>query len=390
MAACGDVNRNVMCNPNPYQSRAHAAALELARAISDHLTPAHPRLSRDLAGRREGGRQRGGRGADLRPALPAAQVQDRRRRAAVQRRRRVRPGPGFIAITGEDGKLVGYNVAVGGGMGMTHGEPETYPRIADVIGFCPPEQVVDVAEKVVARAARLRRPQPIASTRGSSTRSTTTASTGSAPRSSGGCGFALEAPRPFRVRAHRRPLRLGRRTTRATGTHAVRRRTAACWTRPDRPMRTGLAEIARVHQGDFRLTPNQNLIIARVRPRQGAGSRSCSRSTARQRPQRAAPELAGLRRAADLRPRAGRERALPAGPRDARSRRCSSARPARRRHRDPHDRLPERLRPAVSRRDRPGRAYARQVQPVSRRRLRRPRLNKLYRRTSATTRSSPR
>src|SRR5882672_7033200 len=39
IAACGDVNRNVMCNPNPYQSKAHAAALELTRAISDHLEP---------------------------------------------------------------------------------------------------------------------------------------------------------------------------------------------------------------------------------------------------------------------------------------------------------------------------------------------------------------
>src|SRR5436853_3885758 len=39
IAACGDVNRNVMCNPNPDQSGAHAAALELARTISDHLTP---------------------------------------------------------------------------------------------------------------------------------------------------------------------------------------------------------------------------------------------------------------------------------------------------------------------------------------------------------------
>src|SRR5260370_21780350 len=39
IAACGDVNRNVMCNPNPEQSRAHAEAIELARALSDHLTP---------------------------------------------------------------------------------------------------------------------------------------------------------------------------------------------------------------------------------------------------------------------------------------------------------------------------------------------------------------
>src|SRR5690349_4904693 len=42
IAACGDVNRNVMCNPNPLQSRAHAAALELARAVSDHLIPRTP------------------------------------------------------------------------------------------------------------------------------------------------------------------------------------------------------------------------------------------------------------------------------------------------------------------------------------------------------------
>ncbi len=45
--------------------------------------------------------------------------------------------------------MVGYNVTVGGGMGMTHGEPETYPRTADVMGFCRPEQAVAVAEQVV-------------------------------------------------------------------------------------------------------------------------------------------------------------------------------------------------------------------------------------------------
>ena len=55
---------------------------------------------------------------------------------------------GFIAIE-QGGRIVGYNVAVGGGMGMTHGEPDTFPRTGDVIGFCLPEQAVDVAEKVV-------------------------------------------------------------------------------------------------------------------------------------------------------------------------------------------------------------------------------------------------
>ena len=91
IAACGDVNRNVMCNPNPYQSQAHAAALELARGDLGSSAAAHRRLSRDLARRREdrGRRARGGR-ADLRQDLPAAEVQDRGRGAAVERRRHLR------------------------------------------------------------------------------------------------------------------------------------------------------------------------------------------------------------------------------------------------------------------------------------------------------------
>lgn len=55
---------------------------------------------------------------------------------------------GFIAIV-EDGKLIGFNVAIGGGMGMTHGDTATYPQLAKVIGFCRPEQMYDVAEKTI-------------------------------------------------------------------------------------------------------------------------------------------------------------------------------------------------------------------------------------------------
>src|SRR5690606_28710197 len=56
---------------------------------------------------------------------------------------------GFIAVS-EQGRLAGFNVTVGGGMGATHGEPDTYPRLGDVVGFCTPAQVVDVAWHVVA------------------------------------------------------------------------------------------------------------------------------------------------------------------------------------------------------------------------------------------------
>ena len=55
---------------------------------------------------------------------------------------------GFVGIP--DGKKIsGYNVLVGGGLGMTHGKTATFPRLADVIGFCNPDQVVQVAEEVV-------------------------------------------------------------------------------------------------------------------------------------------------------------------------------------------------------------------------------------------------
>jgi sulfite reductase (NADPH) hemoprotein beta-component len=55
---------------------------------------------------------------------------------------------GFIAII-EDGRLAGYNLIAGGGMGMSHGNAQTYPRLADVIGFIPADRVIETAKGVV-------------------------------------------------------------------------------------------------------------------------------------------------------------------------------------------------------------------------------------------------
>jgi sulfite reductase (NADPH) hemoprotein beta-component len=55
---------------------------------------------------------------------------------------------GFIAIVERD-QLLGYNLAVGGGMGRTHGQVTTYPRLADVIGFLTPDRLLDVARAVL-------------------------------------------------------------------------------------------------------------------------------------------------------------------------------------------------------------------------------------------------
>ena len=94
IAACGDVNRNVMVSANPVESTRASGRLRLGEAAVRASPAAHARVSRDLARRREDRRHDGSR-ADLRRGLPAAQVQDRVRRAAAQRRRCLCQRPGL-------------------------------------------------------------------------------------------------------------------------------------------------------------------------------------------------------------------------------------------------------------------------------------------------------
>ena len=173
---------------------------------------------------------------------------------------------GFIAITGENDEVVGYDVAVGGGMGMTHGEPETFPRTADVMGFCRPEQAVDVAEKVVL----VQRDYGDRSNRKHARLKYTIEDRGIdwfRAEVERRLGYALEAPRPFAFE-HTGDRYGWVQDHEGNWHYTLFVQNGRVLDRPDRPMRTGLAEIARVHQGDFRLTANQNLMIARVRPRQ--------------------------------------------------------------------------------------------------------------------------
>src|SRR5437588_1223635 len=150
IAACGDVNRNVMCNPNPHPSRAHAAALNLARAISDHLTP---RTSAYREIWLDGERLAGGDREVVEPIYGRTYL-PRKFKTVVA----VPPSNdvdvfahdlGFIAIVDDKGDVTGWNVTVGGGMGMTHGEPDTYPRTADLMGFCETRDAIAIAEAVV-------------------------------------------------------------------------------------------------------------------------------------------------------------------------------------------------------------------------------------------------
>ena len=148
LAACGDVNRNVMSPSNPFESKLHADALLLAQQLHDHLTPSTTAYAEIwLDGEKTTVSE------DAVEPIYGKTYLPRKFKIAVALPPRndvdvFSNDLGFVGIV-EDGKIVGYNVLVGGGLGMSHGKTTTFPRLADVIGFILPEQAVEVAEEVV-------------------------------------------------------------------------------------------------------------------------------------------------------------------------------------------------------------------------------------------------
>jgi sulfite reductase (NADPH) hemoprotein beta-component len=153
LAACGDNNRNVMAPPTPatnklgervqeHARQVAAAVLPLTRAYHsiwiegvplDLEDPANKDFVDPLYGKTYLPRK-----FKIAFAIPPLNDIDIFTNCC-----------GFIAIGDSDGKLFGYNLTAGGGMGRSHGNVATFPRMADVIGFLPPEKVVDVAQAVV-------------------------------------------------------------------------------------------------------------------------------------------------------------------------------------------------------------------------------------------------
>ena len=152
LAACGDVNRNVMAPPTPAYTAAraqvfadcHRVALALAPQTKayhsiwidgvqlDNEAPENKDYVDPLYGKTYLPRK-----FKLGFAIPPVNDMDVFTNCL-----------GFIAIV-EDDRLLGYNLAVGGGMGRSHGNEQTYPRLAEVIGFLTPDKIVDVAKAVL-------------------------------------------------------------------------------------------------------------------------------------------------------------------------------------------------------------------------------------------------
>ncbi|AJY75367.1 assimilatory sulfite reductase (NADPH) hemoprotein subunit [Paenibacillus beijingensis] len=263
LAACGDVNRNVMCNPNPYLSEVHAEVYDWASKVSNHLDPstrAYHEIWLDgekVVDSRDDIEQEPIYGMHYLPrkfkigiAVPPSNDVDV-----------FSQDLGFIAII-EDGKLKGFNVSVGGGMGMTHGDPKTYPQISQVIGFCTPEQMIDVAEKTVM----IQRDYGDRVVRKHARFKYTIDDRGIEwfiNELGDRLGWKLQDARPYQFDHN------GDRYGWVKGSDGNWHFTlfiqnGRVQDTDDYRLMTGLREIAKVHTGDFRLTANQNLIIGNV------------------------------------------------------------------------------------------------------------------------------
>ena len=262
IAACGDVNRNVMCNPNPERSELHSEVYKVARDISTHLLP-RSRAYHELW---VGDELVGGGEPEAEPIYGSTYL-PRKFKIVVA----VPPSNdvdifahdlGYIAITDATGKLVGFNVTVGGGLGMSHNQIETYPRIADVMGFCTIRQAVEVAEKVLM----VQRDYGDRTDRKHARLKYTIEDRGLAwfrSEVEARLGYRLGAPRAFKF-THTGD-RYGWVDSHDGRSHFTlfimsgRVRDDANY-----KLKTALREIALAHKGDFRLTANQNLIIANI------------------------------------------------------------------------------------------------------------------------------
>ncbi|EAR20224.1 assimilatory sulfite reductase (NADPH) hemoprotein subunit [Nitrococcus mobilis] len=260
MAACGDVNRNVIATANPWRSPVHRQVYDFAHRISQHLRP-RSRAYFEIF-------------LDEKPVARSEPEEPNYGRTYLPRKFKIALAVppdndidvfahdlGFIAITEQD-ELLGFNISVGGGMGMSHGEPKTFPRLADVIGFCRVEQVLDVAEQVMC----VQRDFGDRKDRGHARFKYTIEDRGLdwfRKELERRLGYALEAPRAFRFETTGDPYGWQKGTD-GTWHFTLSVENGRVADHPDYPLMSGLREIAKVHKGDYALTTNQNLIIAGV------------------------------------------------------------------------------------------------------------------------------
>jgi sulfite reductase (NADPH) hemoprotein beta-component len=257
-AACGDDARGVMCSVNPRLSKLHTEVYELAKAASDHAIPKtgayreiwYGEERTELSGPEEPlyGRTYMPRKFKIGFVIPPSNDID----VYAQ-------DLGFIAIA-DKGRLEGFNIAIGGGMGRTDQAPKTYPRLADVIGFVATDKVLEVCDAVM----QVQRDYGDRLDRGRARFKYTIDDKGLnwiKAEIEARLGFSLAPAQPYEFTTNGDPVGWTRGEDGKEHCTLFIENGRVIGTVMD-----GLRAIANIHRGTFRVTPNQNLIIADIAP----------------------------------------------------------------------------------------------------------------------------
>lgn len=263
VAACGDDNRNVICTANPTQSAAHAQVSELARTLGQRLLPRTGAYREVFLGAPSAD----AKATEEEPLYGSTYLPRKFKIAlAVPPRNDIdvfAHDLGFIAIV-EGGAISGYNVCVGGGMGMTHKASATFPRLSDVIGFCLPHAVPEIAEQTMC----IQRDYGDRVDRAHARFKYTIEDRGTAwfcDELARRRGRALEPARTFRFESSAdAPGWFQGENGRWHYTLFVAN--GRLVDLPGRALLTGLRAIAAEHRGVFALTTNQNVTVADIAP----------------------------------------------------------------------------------------------------------------------------
>ena len=172
LAACGDVNRNVMAPAAPYEKGSYPAARKLANDIADVLSPKKAektyidlwvdgemkyaiKPSNHVKKNRKKQLKSGIFSGDSKEPLYGSTYLPRKFKCAT-----TVPGDnsvdllthdiGLVTFTNKEGDLSGCNVYVGGGMGRTHNLDSTFARLADPIGFVEGKYILELVQSILA------------------------------------------------------------------------------------------------------------------------------------------------------------------------------------------------------------------------------------------------
>ena len=268
IAACGDVNRNVMCSVLPTKSAFHGDVHQISVKISDHLLPSTTAyheiwLQED---KEKKIKVAGDALVDHEPLYGPTYL-PRKFKITIA----VPPHNdtdvyahdiGLIAIKNREGRLAGFNMLVGGGMGVTHNNKKTYPRTGSMMGYIPADEAHVACEKVMV----VQRDHGDRKNRKHARLKYTIDDMGIEvfrQKVEDLLGHSFGDPRPFQFRSNIDTFgwqkdEFGKNHFTFFIENGRIEDTA------EHPFKTGLREIAKIHKGEFRLTGNQHLCLSGV------------------------------------------------------------------------------------------------------------------------------